>query len=93
MNTIGLERYGISDQMKNAITIGIQQLRNDILAERAVEKTGAIIRATTAGRIPLKMLVSVSFSLIVSGVRNMAIAKMIKKEGSIVPNAAAMQPV
>ena len=38
--------------MAMAVTIGIQQFANDILALLANVKVGAAIKATTAGRIP-----------------------------------------
>ena len=61
-------------------------------AARAAEITGATISATTAGRIPLKTLMSVGLLLISSGVRNIAMVRIIRKEGSMVPNAATMLP-
>ena len=38
--------------MAMAVTIGIQQFANDILALLAKVKVGTAIKATTAGRIP-----------------------------------------
>lgn len=48
------------DQMSREIAIGIQAFFHDIFADFAVVNTGDRISATTAGRIPLKMRVSVS---------------------------------
>ena len=48
--------------------------------------------ATTAGRMPLKMRLSTSLFLMVSGVRKMAMARMMTNDGNIVPTAAAMLP-
>ena len=50
-------------QMSRAETIGIQMLYLLILADLAMLKVGAAIKATTAGRIPLKMFSTASYSL------------------------------
>ena len=42
-------------QMRSAATIGIQMLWRFILAVLAMEKHGAAISATTAGRMPLNI--------------------------------------
>ena len=78
---IGLLNNGMPENMSNATAIGIATVLYPILALFAVESTGAIIKATTAGRIPLKILLITSLFFIESGVRNMAIARIIKKDG------------
>ena len=42
--------------------------------------------------MPMNMLDSVWLFFIVSGVRNIAIASIIRNDGNIVPNAAKMLP-
>ena len=64
-----------------------------IFATFAVVSIGAMMSATTAGRIPLNIALRVGSFLIVSGVRKIAIASIMKKEGSIVPNAAHRLPL
>ncbi len=59
---------------------------------RAVVTTGATISATTTGRIPLKTAVRTGFPVMVSGVRNMAMANIIRKHGMMVPAEAARLP-
>ena len=78
IHNIGFEITGSFDQMAKATTIGIQTVFQPILADWADDNTGAIIKATTAGRIPLKILLSTLFDLIKSGVR-----KMLKNHKSI----------
>ena len=78
--------YGIFDQISNATDTGIRIVRQLIPAALADVKTGAIINETTAGRMPLKIAVIVGFDLIISGVRKIAIARIITNEGRIVPN-------
>ena len=53
--------------MSSATAMGMMTVRQVMPAARAVVITGATIRATTAGRMPLKMLVSVALPLMVSG--------------------------
>ena len=50
-------------QIRMAETIGIHTLYLLILADLAILKVGAAIKATTAGRIPLKMFSTASYSL------------------------------
>ena len=76
------------DQMSREIAIGIQAFFHDIFADFAVVNTGDRISATTAERIPVKMRVSVSLFLIVSGVRNIAMARIIRNDGTMVPRTA-----
>ena len=90
---MGFDIYGSFDHINRATTMGIAMVFQLILAARADEMTGAIIRATTAGRMPRKILLSVSLLLIMSGVRNIAIVSIIKNEGRIVPNAAHSAPL
>ena len=78
--------------MSNATAMGMATVFQVMPAERAVVMTGATISATTAGRIPLKIRDTIALFLITSGVRKMAIARIIKKEGKMVPIAAVMLP-
>ena len=55
-------------------------------------RTGAIMSATTAGRMPRNMALSVSLVFIRSVVRKIAMARIIIKDGRIVPNAARTAP-
>lgn len=75
-----------------ATTIGIQKVFRFNPAARAVVITGAMISATTAGRIPIKIAVKVLLDLMVSGVRKMAMLRMMKNDGKIVPRAATKLP-
>ena len=70
-------------QISKATTIGITNCLYESLIERAVVKQGTAIKATTAGRKPLKAFSIHSLSR--TCVKNKAIAKMIRKEGSTVP--------
>ena len=67
-------------QISRAETIGIQILYLQILADLAMLKVGAAIKATTAGRIPLKMFSTASYSL--NWWKNKAMANIIKNEDS-----------
>ena len=58
--------------------------------ERAVVKQGTAIKATTAGRNPLKAFSTQILSCI--WVKHKAIANMMRKEGSILPNAQMIPP-
>lgn len=78
--------------MSSATEMGINIVFQFILAARAVVITGAMSRATTAGRIPMKILLIVSLFFIVSGVRKIAMSRIIVKEGIIVPRAAHSRP-
>lgn len=92
IHRMGFDTTGHLLQMSRATAAGIHRVFQLIPAVRADVITGAIIRATTAGRIPLKILTRVGFVLIFSGVRNMAIARMMRKEGRIVPKAEKTLP-
>ena len=92
MNMIGLEIIGNFDHISKATTTGIHAVDHPILAALAEVMTGAIISATTAGRIPLKIAVNVGLLVINSGVRNIAMNSIIKRLGIIVPSAATTQP-
>lgn len=72
--------------------MGIHAVRQVILADLAEVITGAMIRATTAGRIPLNMAESVTLFFIKSGVKKIAIASIIRNDGIIVPSAATVDP-
>ena len=76
MYKIGLDRTGIFDHMSNATDMGMAAVFHPMLAALADDMTGAIINATTAGRIPIKMFESVSLFFMRSGVRNIAIAEL-----------------
>ena len=78
--------------MSKATATGMSTVLRLMPADLAVVITGAIISATTAGRMPLKIAVRVGLFLIASGVRKMAIIRMMIKEGRMVPNAAARLP-
>ena len=56
------------------------------------KKNMITIRATTAGRIPLNTGDNMELFLIISGVRKIAMASIMKNEGRIVPNAAQIDP-
>ena len=92
MNSIGLDTIGQSDQISKAMASGIKKFLRLIFDAFAVVNTGARIRATTAGRMPINMRVRVSLFFIVSGVRNMAMKRMMRNDGRIGPNAAMMLP-
>ena len=77
-------------QISRAETIGIQILYLLILADLAMLKVGAAIKATTAGRIPLKMFSTASYSL--NWWKNKAMANIIRNEGRMAPNARAKAP-
>lgn len=59
-------------------------------ADLAILNVGAAIRATTAGRIPLKMRSTVSTCW--NWRKNRAIISMMINEGSTVPNAIQKAP-
>ena len=75
-----------------ATKIGIQIVFIPIFDAFAVVTTGTRISATTAGRIPINIRVRTSLFFITSGVRNIAMAKMIRKDGKTVPSAAHKLP-
>ena len=79
-----------SSQMSKADTTGIQTLYLVIFADLAILNVGAAIRATTAGRIPLKMRSTTALSLKLW--KNSAMARMMRKDGSTVPKAVTMLP-
>ena len=92
MYNIGFERIGIFDHISKATDTGIATVFHPILADRAEDITGATIKATTAGRIPINILDNVSLLFIRSGVRNIAIQRIIVNDGNIVPADAATAP-
>lgn len=89
---MGFDTTGQPDHISNATAMGIMAVRHVIFAALADVITGATIKATTAGRIPLKMALTCGFSFIRSGVRNMAMHNIIRNDGIIVPRAAATLP-
>ncbi len=92
MYKIGLDRTGIFDHMSNATDMGMAAVFHPMLAALADDMTGATINATTAGRIPIKMFERVSLFFMRSGVRNIAIARIMVNEGRIVPMEAVIAP-
>ena len=82
MKTIGENPQNV---INSAVDKGTQKFLIFILADFAVVKTGAIIRATTAGLIPLKTLSTIGLSFMVT--KNIAIVSITINEGRIVPNA------
>lgn len=76
--------------ISNATKMGIHILYLLILADFPVVSTGAMINATTAGRIPLKMRSTIGLSYDLA--KNMAMSKIRMKEGNTVPNVAAILP-
>ena len=89
---IGFDTNGSFDQIISATAIGIQTVFQVIRADLAVVMTGAMMSATTAGRIPRKIEEITLLFWIRSGVKNTAMARITVKHGSIVPNAAATEP-
>ncbi len=77
-------------QIANAETMGIQQFVQPIFADCAIRKVGMAMSATTAGRIPRNMAAMIVFSL--NAAKKMAIAKIIRNDGSAVPKAVATAP-
>lgn len=75
----------MSSEIINATTSGIHTVFMVSLAARADVMTGAIISATTAGRIPMNIDEMTWLFLIISGVRNIAMSSMMTNDGSIVP--------
>ena len=70
--------------------MGINKVLRVIWADFANRKMGAAIKATTAGRTPLKMLSTTGLSL--KEVKTDAISRMIRKEGSTAPRLAKYMP-
>ena len=64
---------GSFDHISRATATGIQTVFQFIPADRADVITGATIRATTTGLIPLKIADMTGLLVIRSGVRNIAI--------------------
>ena len=83
----------VDQQRSTATAIGIHTVFHVILAARAEDSTGAIISATTQGRMPMNILDTTGLFFIMSGVRNTAMASIIRNDGRIVPNAATMLPL
>ena len=79
-----------NSQMSSAETTGIHMLYRFIRADLAMLNVGAAISATTAGRMPLNMRSTMVLSLKLW--KNNAMARMMRNEGSMVPNAVIMLP-
>ena len=77
-------------QISKAPDTGIQAFRHVIRADLAVLNTGAMIRATTAGRIPLKMRSITGLSVMRE--KKMAMSSIRINDGATVPNVAAILP-
>ena len=60
------------------------------MAERAILTSGAAIKATTAGRIPLKTASTAGSSF--HSRKTIAIARMIRNDGNTAPNTAPQTP-
>lgn len=89
---MGFDRNPKSSDIIKATIMGIQTVLKESLAALADVMTGAIIKATTAGRIPIKIDEITRLFLIMSGVKKIAIVRIIRKEGRIVPAAATIPP-
>lgn len=76
--------------ISRALTTGIQSVRRLMPALFARLKVGTAMSATTAGRMPRKMACTAWLSLKVW--KNMAISRMIRKEGSAVPMVVHSAP-
>ena len=76
--------------IKTTTAIGIIIVLYVIFADFAILHKGAAISATTAGRIPLKILLTVGFDLI--STKKEAIKRMITKEGREHQRAAIILP-
>ena len=59
IHNIGFDTMGSFDHISTATHMGIHAIFHPMPADLAEVNTGARIRATTAGRMPLKMDVSV----------------------------------
>lgn len=77
-------------QINKAATIGMIIVLRVSFTERAVVRQGTAIRATTAGRNPLNIFSTHILSW--NCVKNSAMARIIVKEGRIVPKAQTILP-
>ena len=77
--------------MSKATVIGIHIFFIFIFADLAVVSTGAIIKATTAGRIPLKIRSTIGLSYDLE--KNIAISSIRIKDGRTVPKVEIIQPL
>ena len=82
----------MSSEIIRATMNGIHTVFHFRLADFADVITGAMIRATTAGRIPMKMEEITLLFLIMSGVRKIAMKRIMRKEGRMVPREAMTLP-
>ena len=81
MKRMGFEITGNLDHMATATNTGIHNVRHVMPEAFAELMTGATISATTTGRMPLNIAERVGLDVIVSGVRNIAIARIIRTGG------------
>ena len=81
-----------SREIIRATIKGIHIVFQVSFADLAEVMTGAIIKATTQGLIPMKIEDITRLFLIISGVRKIAMKRIIRKEGSMVPSEAIMLP-
>lgn len=88
MKRMGFEITGNLDHMATATNTGIHNVRHVMPEAFAELMTGATISATTTGRMPLNIAERVGLDVIVSGVRNIAIARIIRNDGSMVPGCS-----
>ena len=77
-------------QISKAAAIGINAVIQPILADFASLISGAAMSATTAGRIPLKAASTAGISF--QSWNTIAMARMIRNEGSTAPNTAPHTP-
>ena len=93
MYRMGFDTTGHLLHMNKATAAGIHAVFQPMPAERAVVNTGAIISATTTGLMPLKMAESVGLLVISSGVRNIAMSRIMRKLGMMVPSDDIILPL
>ena len=79
-----------SAHIASAQATGIQMVNLFSFALCPKRKVGTAISATTAGRIPRKIAATIRLSS--NCLKKIAMARMIRKEGSAVPRVVAMAP-
>lgn len=90
--TVNIIYIGDTDRKDTARRLApVMHQAHHVLSDfRAIDIIGDAISATTTGRMPLNMLMTVGLSL--KFVKAIAMANIIRKEGSIEPNVAVMLP-
>lgn len=81
-----------SMEIIKAVRHGIQAVRHPILAALADVNTGAMMSATTAGRMPMNIDEITALFFIRSGVRKMAMSRMMMNDGKMVAKADNTAP-